>query len=669
MRKAFILPLFFIFSCTILQVKKEKLWMEDVIYTNKGEEIECGIIEIDDEYVYAVTEDGDIVLRIEDLRSVDIAKRRRGYQWETIDDITDPILKEALNVDLSEYGDMGYVNIRVEKKFTINNDSSYIYSIRYIRAITEEKGRTAGTLAFNYRNKEENIEVDFARTITSEGRVLHLREIAIEDASVYSRIPPYENLHERKFAMREVKPGNILDFGVSINGKITDESPYVMDITLGDAGPTLSGIVEVVAPKDFELSWQEWNIEKPVITRGSNRKFIQWKVEDLPPLVQESNRPPITYILPRVVVGLENTWEKVIENFRLNLRGDYTAEGMTSEEIYKEIIRAVHFIDIPSYTSSPYPKSVKEITNNRVANSLDKAHLLYIAYRSAGLPIDFILVRSKERGELADEVPSLYQFDGALIKVGDDFLDPASELNPYGYVRVKYQGTKGLSLREKGFIDIPLFNADKEKVSIKREINLDENGDAHVDEHHSYFGNQVLLIRQLRYMREEEKRNAIESFINRSIPNAELKNYTIEHLGDITPEITFDLEYNAQALGLKEGDFILLHLPGIQYSAYSVGALERNYPIYWGVLSTSENEITIQIPEGYKIRYIPGGVEAGSNSLEFKSEVLKSGNKIIYRDSYIDKDEMVPVEEYTDYKKAIMQIATLPEEWIILEKE
>jgi hypothetical protein len=96
--------------------------------------------------------------------------------------------------------------------------------------------------------------------------------------------------------------------------------------------------------------------------------------------------------------------------------------------------------------------------------------------------------------------------------------------------------------------------------------------------------------------------------------------------------------------------------------------LERNYPIYWGQLSTAENEITIQIPEGYKIRYIPEGIEAGSNSLEFKSEVLKSGNKIIYRDSYIDKNEMVPVKEYPDYKEAVMKIATLPEEWIILEK-
>jgi len=657
-----------LFSCTLVEVKKEKLWMEDVIYTNKGEEYECQVMEITEKFIYAITEDGYITFPREDIRSVDIAKKREGFLWETTVDITDPILKEALKTDLSEYKEMGYVNILVKKKLTIMSDSSYVYSIRFIRAITEEQGRTAGTITLNYRKNDEEMEINFARTITDDGRVLHQREIAIEDASIYSRIPPYENLHERKFAMREVKPGNILDFNVTISGKIRDESPYIMDVTLGDQGPTLSGFVEVDAPQDFELVWQEWGIEPPGIRRGSHRKTIQWKVENLPALVQESDPPPRPYILPRVIVGLTDGWDKVVERFRENLRGDYTTEGRSPEEIYEEILSAIHFLEIPSSGVSPYPKSIKEVLNNRIANSLDKAHLLYTAFKSAGYPVDLILVRSKDRGVLACEVPSLYQFDGALVKVGKDFLDPSSELTPYGYVRPKYQGTKGLSVREKGLIDIPLFQAEKEKFSIKREVRLDGEGDAVIKEHLIFMGNQVLDLRQLKYLREEQKRNVLQVFINRTIPNAELSDYSIEHLDDIAQEITIELDYSVTSLGLKEGNFILLHIPGLEYSAYSVGAEMRNYPIYRGNLSRAEKEITIHLPEGYRIRHLPKGVSAGSNSLEFKSILEKVGNKIIYKDVYIDKEEIVPVEEYPEYKKAIMEIATLPEEWIILEK-
>ena len=455
MRKVLIILLIFLSLCSTQRIKKEKLWREDIIYTNEGEKYKCEILEITEDSIYAVTELGLVAFFRKDLISFDIAKKRREGLWVTSEDITDTLLKEALAIDMSGYEQMGYVNIWTKKKLTILTDSSYIYSIRIIRKVTSVKGRGAGTIIVNYRKNDEEIVISFARTVTDDGRVLHLREAAIGDISIYSQFPPYENLHERKFTMREVRLGNILDFNVIVSGKITDESPYIMDVTLGDSTPTLSGMIEVVAPRDFELSWQQWRIETPEIRRGYGIKILQWRVDDLPPLMLESDSVPTPYILPRVVVGLADGWEKVVKRFRENLRGDYTPQAISPKEIYEEVLSFVKFVEVPSFTISSYPENIKEIENNCIANSLDKAHLLYAAFRNAGYPVDLILVRSKERGVVAENVPSLFQFDGALVAVGETFLDPSSEDNPYGWVRPKYQGTKGLSIRRKGLVDIP----------------------------------------------------------------------------------------------------------------------------------------------------------------------------------------------------------------------
>jgi len=135
------------------------------------------------------------------------------------------------------------------------------------------------------------------------------------------------------------------------------------------------------------------------------------------------------------------------------------------------------------------------------------------------------------------------------------------------------------------------------------------------------------------------------------------------------PEVQIDVKYQAKGLALKQGNFLLFHIPGIEYSAYSVGARIRKYPIYWGKLEKEENEIEINIPEDYKIRYLPKEISLSNPFIEFKNTLLKDVKTITYTDHYIDKEELIPVAYYAEYKDIITQIAELPEEWIILEKK
>ncbi len=665
---AIFLNIFFTY-CSKQVLKTENEWKEDIIYTEKGEEYKCRVTQITSDSVYIVTFEGAVAFPQKEIRSIDLAQKREGYLWKTTKDITDPILLQSLKTNLSDFSDKKYVDIYCKRHLKIEKDSNYAYSIRCIRAICSEKGRSAGNINFNYREKEERMEINFGRTITKEGEVLHLRENAIEDASIYSRMPPYENAHERKIALREVKLGNFLDFKVTIYGKISEDSPYILETTLGSSGPTLKSIVRVESPRYFDIAWQDWKLENPELKFSGRNKILHWEIDLLEAFEDEDNAPPKSYVFPRITAGIKDDWQKISQNFKKRLEGKYTPQQSEPEKIYKEIIDLIRFVDVPSYKSNCYPKSVEEILENKLANSLDKTYLLYSALLSKEHPAELILVRSKTRGRLAKNVPSLYQFDGALIKLGEIFLDPSSELTPYGYVRADYQGTIGLSINKNEFIQIPLFEADKEKTSISRIIELNEEGEAKIEENLKFLGSMAISLKSLRYMREEDKKNIIESYLNRNIPGSNITDLSFNHIIDEVPEVQINVKYQAKGLALKQGNFLLLHIPGVKYSAYSVGATERKYPIYWGKLEREENEIKINIPEDYTVRYLPKEISLSNPFIEFKNTLLKDAKTITYTDYYIDKEELIPVDYYAEYKDIITQIAEIPEEWIILEKE
>jgi len=655
--------------CNKQVLMTESEWKEDIIYTEKGEEYKCRVTKITSDSIYIATADAELVFPQKEIRSIDLAQKRAGHLWKNTNDITDPILLQSLKTDLSKFADKKYVDIYCKKHLKIEKDSNYTYSIRCIRAICSEKGRNAGNINFNYLSKEEKMEINFGRTITKEGEVLHLRENAIEDASIYSRIPPYENDRERKIALPDVKPGNFLDFEVTIYGKISKDYPFILETTLGSSGPTLKSIIRVEAPRYFDIVWQNWKTEEPELKFSGKNKILHWEIDLIEAFEDEDNAPPKPYIFPRITAGVKNDWKGVSQNFKKHLEGKYTPQHGEPEKIYQEIIELIRFVDVPSYKFNCYPKSMEEILENKLANSLDKTSLLYSALVSQGHPAELVLVRSKARGELAKKVPSLYQFDGALIKLGEEFLDPSSELNPYGYIRPEYQGVLGLSVTKDEFVQIPLFEPDKEKTSVSRIIEINEKGEAKIEEKMKFLGIMAINLKSLRYMREEDKKNTIENYLNRNIPGSNITDLSFNHIDDSVPEVQIDIKYKAKGLALKQGKFLLFHIPGIEYSAYSVGATERKYPIYWGKLEKEENEIKIKIPKGYTVRYLPKEISLSTPFIEFKNSFERTEKSITYTDYYMDKEELIPADYYSEYKNIITQIAELPEEWIILEKK
>ena len=62
-------------------------------------------------------------------------------------------------------------------------------TVRHIALIPQQRGEDVATTNVWYFEATDAPRVDFALTVTPEGRVLHLSDAALKSESIYSRLP------------------------------------------------------------------------------------------------------------------------------------------------------------------------------------------------------------------------------------------------------------------------------------------------------------------------------------------------------------------------------------------------------------------------------------------------------------------------------------------------
>lgn len=666
MKKIFFIFVILQFASCTKNIKKTEF--TDILYLKNGEEYLCNVEKVDEDRIIFITDEGKKELKIKDITGIDFGRKREGSNWKNIKDIDDEILKNSININLSEFQGLGYINIYYERNLMIEKDSNYTYTVRIVRGIVDENGREAGNLSFYYRKKFENISVEFGRTITKEGEVLHIRDNAIEDASVYSRFPIYENLHEIKFALNKCLPGNFIDFKVKIKGRFTELNPYILDEVMGDKGLILNGLFKIRYPEELNVNYEYFNTGKPSINKNNGYVELLWEFKDIPPLIEEPNLPPYQYFLPRIVFSLRYEWKEISNKFKEKMKGEIKIEKNLFE-IYKELLKGIKFLNIPLLSSNVFPNDANDIMKNKIANSLDKSFLFYLALKSKGLPADLILVRSRDYGTISENVPSLLQFDGALVYLDGKYYDLSYETMPFQYIRNQYQWTKGLSIEKGELINIPIIPLEEQKSKLEREVKILRNGDSKINDKWIFKGDDVLYFRELRNLKKEEIDIFVKRFINSYVKDAEIENYKFSFLDTLNNIVQLDASYNIKNLGIIQGKFMLLNIPGINYSAYSVGKQERYYPLYLSNISRSENNIRIMLPKGYKLRAKPDDITLKKDGYSFIARIKQEKNYINYYDRFENIVNIISVREYPEYRECIMNMAKLSIKWIILEEE
>ncbi len=662
---------------------------DDILYLKTGEEYLGTLKQMTDQTVVFVTDKGPVKFDRDQVSSIDFSQRRQGDTWRHASDITDPVLKQqvATGAPDTEYSTSNYFTPYIEWSLVVKPDSSVEKVYRVVRKILTEPGKDIANTGEYYDSSNETARLDFGRGLTPDGRITHIRDAAIEDISVHPSPAQYDRLHELKIALPEAQIGSVLDYQTSVTQKKVDDFyPLYTDVRFGDDEPIVVYKVRVSVPRGWELNYWVKDMGEPEIIESGNEKLFTWQVNKTSPLFYETNRPPLAELLPRLVVSTKTTWvelnrryEKVLDDSLgtpeiLKTVADSLVNGMKDRNnqilaLYNYVSKNIRYIPVTIDEFSIIPHSTATILKERLGNSLDKSFLLYGLLRQIGVNAELVLVSSRDRGPFVPEVPSLAQFDRALVSVDDSlFLEPYTDRIPPGILTGEMQAVSGFVIGSGVLCTTPLAPSQSEAVQSETYARIDEAGDLDGKVTIKLNGNEGIAWRRYKEMSKAETDVALNQFVNGIHSQAQLVDYKFSDLGDLTQPVRLEIHYRIPGFALKADKFLLFTLPGVTYSAWEVGKEERLYPLSFYNLSLTSHKITIEYPRSYRFYSLPKGENFSSSAIGYNGIFWLHSNQIMFEDYLERRMTEIPVEHYNDYRQALETAASQSLGMIVLVK-
>jgi len=484
--------------------------------------------------------------------------------------------------------------------------------------------------------------------------------------------------------MPEAKPGNILDFKYSIKSRRTQENPLYYRVYFGDKEPVLKAIMDLKYPEDKEInlfiSHAKCEVAGPRRTEEGEEVY-EIVFKNWPGVVEEPSMPPLTKVIPFGIffehidsVKYRDSLLTLSELTELphSLNEDLKSDSSlmdTLESCFYYITQKIRFVDIPLSDYSPYPHLPDEIITNRVANSFDKAFLLYSILKKLGIKSTLILVPDKNRGpeDITPFTPLFYT--GAVVQVDSIYLNPESELQRFGYITPRYQGTTGFDVFGLKRVEIPLASPDEEAVIIQRTVRIDSTGAVYINEEREFRGAYEKAMRSLKRLKPQELRKEVERIVSDIDPRARLVDFKFDSFENFDKYLNLKIEYYIPSYAIRAGDFILFKIPGVKYGVQDVAQRERVYPVYHEHLSMQKHIIRLYFPRGFNLKSYPGNFKEISNEFNYSAKTVKRRNSLEFSDTSILKDtDIQPGDEYARYREIKLKRAGYIDKWIILKR-
>lgn len=350
-----------------------------------------------------------------------------------------------------------------------------------------------------YRSDLEQVEVQVARTILPDGRVLEVPKQAIVDEAVFEASETKVNQNMRRLVVRYpgVTPNSIVEFQVR-----TKKKPYA-----GNKWWAVSYVQnpEPMVESHFTLevpSGTSWRYATPGYTGLVPEKTVvdgferaTWKITQSPPLAQEAVGPGVLVQMKRLEVSNFDNWSQLRGWFEQGFEANCEVDGAVLAQVKKLVKAGSSPTDLlqdigtwankKRFLSGPLddfrPNKAGVLVEEPVMNPVDSAILLASLYRAAGFTATPVLAFELPPESMSQELPRLNRVDNLLlvVKHGNQtwWVDPRHPLEYDASPPSGYQGGSALMAKEEQpFEKLGTSAADSNRVVTQVEARLDDKG-------------------------------------------------------------------------------------------------------------------------------------------------------------------------------------------------
>lgn len=421
-------------------------------------------------------------------------------------------------------------------------------------------------------------------------------------------------------------------------------------LPLSAAVPKARVEVVVEAPAERELYSHSERVADAIRTTDeeTGRQTLAWSIASLPAIPLEPEMPGYGDIGAYVNVSTFASWKALADWYRdlvvpqLPLSPELAAtarELVHGAETVRDkvaaiqrwVVKKTRYVGIEFGIHGFKPYKVTEIVKRGYGDCKDKASLLVAMLREVGIDAEFVLVRTRDLGTLADTPATLWSFNHAIAYVPalDEYIDGTSEFAGIGELPDLDQGA--LVLRVDLFdpsgpaptlTHIPVAPPAANASSAQTTYVLSDSGDAEAIFDERIGGSDAPTLRR-RLQDEALRDERIAAIIAGQHPGAEVTSVRYEHLDDLGVPVHITVEARLPGFGRRAGDTLEIPVtlsPGQLLERYGVLA-SRLQPLVLEHTVQESERVDVRLPPGVGAPTLPPPVELrtpfGSYSLRF----------------------------------------------------
>jgi len=586
----------------------------------------------------------------------------------------------------------------VDEEIQITPENTSVSTIHVIKKILKERGKALAEVEVGYDSTYERIELEFARTITQEGKVVYAGAESVRDVSRYLNFPLYSNSRAFIVSMPSVDVGSFIEYKIKIHSsKLIAKDNFSFIYRLREAHPIFKADFRLIMPQNREAYFKFFNQEyakeinlRPQLGKGKDKKIYSWSFNEIKPIIPEYGMPPDSLVNPAVLISSFSSWEqiykwwhrlwqdkieldKTTKDFVAELIKDVVSDLDKAKKIYEYVAKNIRYVAIEYGDSGYEPHHAQDVFINRYGDCKDQAILLVAMLREAGLAAYPVLIPTRATYPINKDFPSL-NFNHAIcaLKIGQDliFMDSTSETSPFLEIPLSDQERPVMVFFDDHWLITDTVRDKDNGVYYEMDIVIDDQENATIIRNVSTKGFFAAAYRwYLKYTHPAIIKEDIQKKMVEISSLSRLINYEIKNVDDLEKDPVLTYKFKADKFLNPARDLrIVPVLDQIQLDHNLIGKEERNFPIDFEGNYTKAAKIQIILPKDLKIKYLPRSTVLENPWFQLKVFYQDRTNYINFYQEFVNKKRFVARQDYQKFKKHLEDALYLLREEIVLEK-
>lgn len=428
----------------------------------------------------------------------------------------------------------------------------------------------------------------------------------------------------------------------------------------------------------------------------TQRQTLVWDLSDVPSIATERGMPGYGDVGWYGNVSTYESWKDLADWYRelvkpqlqlspkLRTLARKLVKGKTTiaekvAAIQHWVVTNTRYVGIEFGIHGFKPYRVTQVVERAYGDCKDKASLVIALLEEVGVPAEFVLVRTRDLGQLEGKPATLWAFNHAIAYVPalDTYIDGTSEFAGLGEVPALDQGAMilRLSISNKDappvLTTLPYRPVTENLVNSTTIVTLASDGAAEVAATETVAGTQAPQIR--RAFHDASRRTALLGrLVAQQYKGATVTRSAFTNLAALGKPVSIVMTAMVPSYAQTASDGATLTVPldpqphalSDRYGRYG----DREQPLLLDFPVTSRSLTTIKLPAGYKATRLPKPVKLSSpfGSLSL-SAVVKGGDLVIAEEFILSATRVSP-KDYPKFRTFTQQVSAARNASVTLTK-